>query len=189
MTSDRIPTFEEAERQWKERIAWLREGYKGDKRREGYKADKRLANLLSQCRKGHRCHLEECPKCERRKEVARLRIPEDVVKYLGSRHPITNIRVGAIMVDGKRRPLHKKKVRAIAASMEMVGLQTPITVRELKKKVVLVTGGHRLGAAKQLGWKAIPSIALASDKIETRIWQIVENLYRAELTPASRLPR
>jgi len=77
-------------------------------------------------------------------------------------------------------------VRAIAASMEMVGLQTPITVREWKKKVTLVTGGHRLAAAKQLGWKAIPSIALASDKIQTRIWQIVENLYRAELTALER---
>jgi ParB/RepB/Spo0J family partition protein len=172
-----LPIRAEAERQWKEHIAWLREGYKGDKR---------LADLLAECRKGNRCHLEECPKCERRKEIARLRIPADAVKYLGSRHPISNIRVSKIVVDGKRRPLDKDKVRAIAASMEMVGLQTPITVRECNGKVFLVTGGYRLAAAKQLGWKTIPSIALASDRIETRIWQIVENLYRAELTALER---
>jgi ParB/RepB/Spo0J family partition protein len=172
-----VPTAADAKREWTERLARLREGDKGERR---------LADLLAQCRKGKRCHLEECPKCERRKEIARLRIPADAVKSIGSRHPITNIRVGAIVVDGKRRPLDEKKVRAIAASMEMVGLQTPITVREWKKKVILVTGGHRLAAAKQLGWKAIPSIALASDKIQTRIWQIVENLCRAELTALER---
>lgn len=95
-----IPTAADAKREWTEHIARLREGDKGQRR---------LAELLSECRKGERCHLEECPKCERRKEIARLRIPADAVKSIGSRHPITNIRVGAIVVDGKRRPLDKKK--------------------------------------------------------------------------------
>ena len=90
------------------------------------------------------------------------------------------------MVDGKRRPLDNDKVRAIAASMELIGLQTPITVQQRGKKARLVTGGHRLAAAKKLGWKTIPSIVLLRDKIQTRIWQIVENLYRAELTALER---
>jgi ParB-like nuclease domain len=173
-----VPTAADAKREWQKHIARLRDGDKGQRR---------LADLLAQCRNGKRCNLQECPKCERRKEIARVRVPASVVKTIGSQHPISNVQVRAIEVDGKRRQLDLDKVRAIAASMDLVGLQTPITVqRRGKKKVRLVTGAHRLAAAKKLGWEAIPSIVLLRDKIETRMWQIVENLYRAELTALER---
>jgi hypothetical protein len=112
--------------------------------------------------------------------------PANAVKTIGSLHPISNIRVKAIEVIGERRPLNRDKVRAIAASMELVGLQTQITVRKQRKKVILVSGWHRLEAAKLLGWSEIPSIVVLRDKVPTRIWQIVENLYRAELTALER---
>ena len=80
-----IPTAAEVKHQWKEHIDWLR---KGDK------SDRRLADLLAQCRKGNRCNLQECPKCELRKKMARLKVPAAVVKTIGSMHPISNIRVG-----------------------------------------------------------------------------------------------
>ena len=91
-----VPTAADAERQWKEHIAWLR---------EGDKSDRRLADVLATCRKGARCNLQECPKCERRKEIARQKVPASVVKTIGSLHPLMNIRVGAIEVVGKRRLL------------------------------------------------------------------------------------
>jgi hypothetical protein len=172
-----FPTAADAKREWTEHIARLREGDKGERR---------LADLLAQCRRGKRCNLMECPKCERRKEIARMKIPAEAFKTIGSFHPLHNIRVRAIDVDGKRRPLDQNKVRAIAASMDLVGLQTPISVQERGKKVRLVTGAHRLAAAKTLGWKTIPSMVLLRDKVQTRIWQIVENLYRAELTALER---
>jgi len=172
-----FPTAADAKREWEEHIAWLRKGDKGQRR---------LADLLAQCRKGKRCNLVECPKCERRKEIARMKIPAEAFKTIGSFRPLYNIRVRAIDVDGKRRPLDQNKVRAIAASMDLVGLQTPISVQERGKKVRLVTGAHRLAAAKTLGWETIPSMVLLRDKVQTRIWQIVENLYRAELTALER---
>jgi ParB-like chromosome segregation protein Spo0J len=172
-----IPTAADAKREWTEHIAWLRAGDKGQRR---------LADLLAQCRKGKRCNLLECPKCERRRKIARMKIPAETFKTIGSFRPLHYIRVRAIHVDGKRRPLDQNKVRAIAASMDLVGLQTPISVQERGKKVRLVTGAHRLAAAKTLGWKTIPSMVLLRDTIQTRIWQIVENLYRAELTALER---
>jgi hypothetical protein len=137
-----VPTAADAKREWEEHIAWLRKGDKGQRR---------LADLLAQCRKGKRCNLHDCSKCTRRKEIARLKVPASAVKTIGSQHPISNIRIGAIDVDGKRRPLDHNKVRAVAASMDLVGLQTPITVQERGKRVRLVTGAHRLAAAKTWG--------------------------------------
>jgi hypothetical protein len=171
------PSFADAKREWKQHIAWLRKGDKGHRR---------LADLLAQCRKSARCNLQECPKCKRRKEIARRKIPANAYKTIGSPHPPHNIYVNAIHVVGKRRPLKMPKVRAIAASMDLIGLQNPITVLRRDKKVILVSGWHRLEAAKHLGWSSIPCIVLLQDKVPARIWQIVENLYRAELTALER---
>ena len=56
-----------------------------------------------------------------------------------------------IGVSGDRRPLNEEKVTACMASMDLIGLRTPITVRAEKKKVFLVVGRYRLEAAKRLG--------------------------------------
>ena len=167
----------EAKQQRKQLIAELRGGDDGERR---------LAEILAGCREGKRCHLHKCPVCERRKMRARRRVPAAVVKSIGSLFEIVHIAVDEIQIRGKRRALNEEKVRAIAASMDLIGLQTPLTVRMQKKQVVLVTGWHRLSAAKRLGWDSIPCVVLIRDKTETRIWQIVENLYRAELTVLER---
>ena len=86
---------------------------------------------------------------------ARRRVPAAVVKSIGSLFEIVHIAVDEIQIRGKRRALNEEKVRAIAASMDLIGLQTPVTVRMQKKQVVLVTGWHRLSAAKRLGWDSI----------------------------------
>jgi hypothetical protein len=174
---DRIPSVEEAKQRWKKRIADLR---KGDK------ADRRLADSLAQCRDGYRCDLIECPKCERRKRKAQEQIPASVAKNLSGRFRIWLARVKAIQVLGKRRPLNDAKVRAIAASMELIGLETPISVRKERQEVILVSGWHRLEAAKLLKWREIPCVVMRSDETNARIWQKVENFYRAELTVLER---
>ena len=170
-------TLAEAKQQQKELIAELREGDAGERR---------LAEILAGCRKGKRCHLHECPVCGRRKKRARRRVPADVVKSVGCLFEIVHIYVDAIQIRGKRRALNEEKVRAIAASMDRIGLQSPLTVQIQKKRVFLVTGWHRLAAAKQLGWSSIPCVVLIREKTETSIWQIAENLCRAELTVLER---
>ena len=176
---DDIGTFVEAKRHAKEKIAELR---------EGDKSDRRLADVLEQCCKGNRCGQDDCPVCMRRIQLMEQRIDPDVVYFWGSDRPtlqVRVIRIDAIEVTGKRRPLDEEKVRAIAASMKQFGLHTPITVHEYKKKLVLVSGLHRLEAARRLKWDAIPCFVSFGDA-ETRPWEIVENLYRAELSALER---
>jgi ParB/Sulfiredoxin domain len=99
---------------------------------------------------------------------------------------IKNFRVADIRVLGKHRPLVKKKVRMLADSIKAIGLNTPPTVRPSKKGPILVTGQHRLEAAKSLGWKEIECFVMRGDKIERQLWRIAENLHRAGLTKLQR---
>lgn len=64
-------------------------------------------------------------------------------------------------IDARRRkrPIQEARVDAIIASLAENGgvLINPITVRRLKDGTdVLIAGGHRLEAARQLGWADVP---------------------------------
>jgi hypothetical protein len=61
--------------------------------------------------------------------------------------PIASIKIG------KRHRRDLGDVAALAASIEDIGLINPITVDE---NGLLLAGGRRLAACKQLGWKQIP---------------------------------
>ena len=101
-----------------------------------------------------------------------------------------DVRIAKIDVRGKRRSLNPGQVDKIAKSMSSIGLQTPITVRAVKKRIwgkivtkyKLVAGLHRLEAAKKLGFEKISCVILESDKRLARLWQISENLHRTDLT-------
>lgn len=74
-------------------------------------------------------------------------------------------------------------------SLTRLGLRTPITVRtggEDGYDVVLVTGLHRLKAAEKLGWQWIEAVYIEGDEADARLWEIAENLHRAELSPVER---
>jgi ParB family transcriptional regulator, chromosome partitioning protein len=98
--------------------------------------------------------------------------------------------VRAVQITGKQRERDPEKVKTLAASISMVGLRTPITVRRIAKEregvsttvLSLVAGGYRLEAFKSLGLKRIPAFVIEGDKSDARILQLIENLYRAELT-------
>jgi ParB-like nuclease domain len=92
------------------------------------------------------------------------------------------------------RPVDDEKVKLIAASMARIGLMTPITVRFRPDDTTpdegdyeLIAGRHRLAAAKLLGWDSIDVIELirCSD-VDAKLWEIAENLHRAELTKLQR---
>ena len=175
-----IGTFAEAKRERKKRIEQLR---------RGNKADQQLAEIVAKCTKGKRCKQAACPVCERRKKLAARRIPRSAVESrVGTftSYIVENLYLDAVKVPRKHRPLDEEKVRAIAASIQQVGLRTPITVREQKNQVILVAGLHRFEAVRQLGWDAIPCFTIEGDETESRPWEIAENLYRAELTALQR---
>lgn len=108
---------------------------------------------------------------------------------------IEQIRVDDIEVlDGHRRPA-PADVEKLAASISRIGLRTPITVRYVADRpstsgtddsIILVTGAHRLAAAKHLGWEKIECFVSDCDEIDAQLWEIAENLHRAELTVLER---
>jgi ParB-like chromosome segregation protein Spo0J len=106
------------------------------------------------------------------------------------------IPVEFIEVGERYRQVSDEAVASLAASINGIGLKTPITVRYVEKMVirgeeienvpVLVTGNTRLRAAKQLGWAEIECFVEDCTETQARLWEIDENLCRAELSPSER---
>lgn len=91
--------------------------------------------------------------------------------------------VDAVTVPNGKRPLDDRKVAGLAGSLSALGLQQPISVwAPNDDTVVLVAGRHRFAAAKQLGWDEIDCIFVQMDEIDRELWEIDENLARAELS-------
>jgi ParB family chromosome partitioning protein len=104
---------------------------------------------------------------------------------------LERIAVDDVEVVGKHREVDPEKVKTLAASMAKFGLHTPITVRRIKKAdgtkvLALVAGGHRLAAAKYLGWTHIDAFVMEGNETDARIRRLMENLYRADLTALQR---
>lgn len=110
----------------------------------------------------------------------------------GSRDLPVALRVDQIEMGHRLREVDPEKVAAIKASIEELGLRTPISVIGSWKAgdgyydVKLVAGAHRLEAMKQLGREYIAAIIRNEDDLDAELWEIDENLCRAELTPADR---
>jgi hypothetical protein len=103
---------------------------------------------------------------------------------------LERIAVEDVEVIVKRREVEPEKVKSLAASMAKIGLHTPITVRRIKKGLArvlaLVAGLYRLEAARALGWQHIDAFVMEGTKADARMWQLMENLYRADLTALQR---
>lgn len=100
------------------------------------------------------------------------------------------IEIDTIKVLGRLRQTDRSKVDALAKSMARIGLVTPITVRTPRDAKgfagapILVAGAHRLEASKQLGWTSISCFIIDGTADEATLWEIDENLCRAELNEA-----
>lgn len=94
-----------------------------------------------------------------------------------------------VRVPAGRRNVDPATVSRIADSIWRLGLRTPITVRDVPGEgLTLVAGAHRLAAAKQCGMTMIPAFVMPDDatEIDARLWEIAENLDRAELSALER---
>lgn len=109
---------------------------------------------------------------------------------------IIEARIHDVFVVGNRRPVDPSMVNRLATSIKTIGLHTPITVREGEVidphsgepllAYILVAGHHRLEAFKQIGFEHIPAIVRDCDEIDAQLWEISENLHRAELSALER---
>ncbi len=91
-----------------------------------------------------------------------------------------------IIVGGRLRALDRQSVERRKESISRIGLRTPISVRSGEQGWTLVAGRHRLEACIELGMDEIPVVAETGLEFEARLWEIAENLHRAELTALER---
>ena len=93
------------------------------------------------------------------------------------------VAVSAITVPANRlRPLDDPRVNRIADSIKEVGLNHPLGVFKSGDQWTLISGEHRLAAAKLLGHTRVPVIDLTEMSEQRRaLWEVDENLARMEL--------
>ena len=91
-----------------------------------------------------------------------------------------------IIVGDRLRALDRESVERLKESISKIGLKTPISVRSSEQGWTLVSGRHRLEACIELGMDEIPVVAETGSELEARLWEIAENLHRAELTALER---
>ncbi len=93
--------------------------------------------------------------------------------------------VDAMTVGDRLRSIDPEKVAMLADSIAAIGLQQPISVWSPDENTLdLVAGRHRFEAVKKLGWEEIDCIFVDLDDLDRQLWEIDENLMRAELGPA-----
>jgi ParB-like chromosome segregation protein Spo0J len=86
-----------------------------------------------------------------------------------------------IKAESPSRPINADAVEGIADGVDAHGQFTPLTVRVIAGVPHLVTGYHRLHAAKARKLKKVPCLVIRGKDL-ARIWQISENLHRGGLT-------
>lgn len=73
----------------------------------------------------------------------------------------------------------------LAESMKSIGMINAITVRRLIEGYRIVTGAHRLKAARYLEWKTISARIIKCSKEEELSFTLAENINRTDLDPIS----
>jgi ParB-like chromosome segregation protein Spo0J len=91
-----------------------------------------------------------------------------------------------IDVSKSHRPYDAQAVSRLARSIDDIVLQYPISVVANAGRFRLVAGLHRLEAFRTLGEQSIPASVVMLSDLDARMWEISENLHRAELTVAQR---
>ncbi len=102
-----------------------------------------------------------------------------------------DIPVDKIIIGKRVRRVLPDRVKALAASIEKNGHDSPIDVLSVgKDEFELITGGHRLDAAKLLKRETITATVFSEDEFASaqaiRLKEIRENMERFELTVLER---
>src|SRR6476619_6563099 len=96
-----------------------------------------------------------------------------------------------IVKERARSKLNEKKITKLMDSIEKIGLTELPCVRYIKDedggdRAVLVVGWHRLEALKRLGHEWVECRIFEGSETAARLWEVSENLHRADLTPDDR---
>ena len=92
-----------------------------------------------------------------------------------------SISLAAIVVLD-RYEFNEHTVSDLMTSIQRLGLQTPITVRQSAGEMfTLIAGRNRLEACRRLDMALIQCAIFDGDETDARLWQISENLHRKNL--------
>jgi ParB-like chromosome segregation protein Spo0J len=92
------------------------------------------------------------------------------------------VAIDEIDVSYAIRPYNASVVAKLAQSIRAIGLQTPLTCVIRDGHHILVAGRNRLEALRTVRADQAPVRIVDFDDIEAQLWQLSENLHRAELT-------
>ena len=100
---------------------------------------------------------------------------------------VHHIPIDRVTIGERLRAVDADYVSLIASSMGDIGQMTPIEVRAISPAHwELVSGAHRIAAAKLLRWTDIHASVLDVGVLDAELRQIDENLVRRELSPYDR---
>ncbi len=99
---------------------------------------------------------------------------------------VEQIPINRITAGENHRSINPNAVARIKESVRAIGLRTPVTILRKNGIDKLVTGYHRVDVAKALGWQTIPAFVITGSELDAQMWEIAENLHRAELTALER---
>ena len=99
---------------------------------------------------------------------------------------VSEVAVAEVLSERRLRPVSEEGVAALLASIETLGvMKDPIQVRRVKHRsgaLVLIAGGHRLEAARRLGWETIPATCWDCSDDWAKLMEIDDNVAGAELS-------
>jgi ParB-like chromosome segregation protein Spo0J len=100
---------------------------------------------------------------------------------------IEQVEVDGIQLGKRLRQPNEAAIVALVESMKLLGQLQPISIYGPDDETaLLVTGYHRLEAAKRLGWYYIKAIFVAGTEIDRELQEIAENFHRADPTSLER---
>jgi ParB family chromosome partitioning protein len=94
--------------------------------------------------------------------------------------------IAKIVVGENRRAVDAVRVQTIAESIAAIGLQHPLSVRKVGDEYHLVAGLHRLRACESLAQLNVRCTVVEMDDIDSRRWELSENLDRSDLSVLDR---
>lgn len=96
---------------------------------------------------------------------------------------VVRLPIDKIEVDGRLRAVRQSFVENLMLMAEDTGITTPIHVRKVKTRHVLIDGAHRLEAARLLGLPDIAALVVECRADEARAMEASNNLGAARMTP------
>src|SRR5690349_2983538 len=93
---------------------------------------------------------------------------------------VEEVRIDCIVKGDRVRPrLSENAIIALMDSMREIGLINPISIVRPRNQPQLITGAHRLEAARRLGWQTIRCTVVSNSEADNlRLAEIDENLVR-----------